>query len=312
MHRCSGWLVVALVGSSLFSACGDSTAPGDGGSTGTDPSTSTGNGDSTSTSPEDTTGTPADTTAADTSTGASSDDATTDVSTSESTGEHALSSCLEELTSGGTEDTGDTEGCAAPGDVPDGQACSDDCECVSQSCFVVGILGGVCGECKDEGDCEGGGCTMPNPLAQPPAGAVCNDGAQGEGCNTSAACQTDLFCKTIVDVPGIITNATCSPCACDADCGADFCVPSYDVLDLSGAWVCAARGSLPDGSGCDLDGSAGSPCESGICAVADIMGIWQVGVCGECNVDADCNNGETCQPLEVDIGTGVVSPSFCS
>ncbi|MBL8944696.1 MAG: hypothetical protein JNK45_16165, partial [Myxococcales bacterium] len=62
---------------------------------------------------------------------------------------------------------------ATPGDPepqPNGAMCDTNEECVSAMCFVVGPLGGICGDCLTDADCAGttgGGCSIPNPLAQP-------------------------------------------------------------------------------------------------------------------------------------------------
>ena len=79
--------------------------------------------------------------------------------------------------------------CPDPLDQPNNSECTDTsgCGCASGKCFLVPILGGRCGECLVDTDCsEGGGCTVPNPIAG--TGATCNMGEPGAGCMTDEVC----------------------------------------------------------------------------------------------------------------------------
>lgn len=185
-----------------------------------------------------------------------------------------------------------------------GAACADPvCDCESDNCFVVGPLGGVCSECDESADCEattGFGCNFGNPLTGTPA--VCSKtGDVGESCEEMGDCAKGLFCPTLIEVPGILTAATCSECEGDMGCmGAQICTPSYDIANIGGNYFCAEPGSVPNDEGCNLTGD-GSECESGQCAPAGLMGIPVVAVCSPCNEDMDCGGGMTCQLPEVAI-----------
>lgn len=186
-----------------------------------------------------------------------------------------------------------------------GAACADpECDCASGNCFVVGPLGGVCSECDEDADCAdttGFGCNFGNPLTMTPA--VCSKtGGVGESCETVEACAKGLFCPTLIEVPGILSAATCSECEADSDCPnmGDICTPTYDIANIGGNYYCAAPGSVPDDEGCNLTGD-GSECMSGNCAPASLMGIPVVAVCSPCNEDMDCGAGETCTLPEVGI-----------
>lgn len=196
---------------------------------------------------------------------------------------------------------------------PNGAMCDDDAGCESGLCYQVGPLPGICGECKSDADCAditGGGCSIPNPLSTPPQGAHCNMGEPGQGCETTDVCAEGV-CAVVLDVPGILTASTCGECATDADCmDGDLCSPTYDVLMLSGENVCVAPGTVPDGTGCALDGNGDMACESGHCAGADVLGVAMLGVCNPCEVDADCNDGETCELPSIDLMMGLV-PGGC-
>lgn len=213
--------------------------------------------------------------------------------------------------SSGTSEGSSDGSTGGPDGLPNGSMCDLDLQCASASCFVVGPLGGVCGECEADTDCDTGGCSVPLPLANPVQGAVCNDGSLGDGCDTDAACADALVCALIIDVPGILTNETCGECAIDADCGpAEVCSPDYDVPSFGGAWTCEGEGTLPNGAGCRLDGLGPAACASGICTPGDVLGVLQLGVCGACEFDNDCPVGQTCQPAQVDLQAGL-SGSFC-
>jgi hypothetical protein len=210
------------------------------------------------------------------------------------------------------EDSGTDDAPVEP--QPNGSTCDDNEQCESGFCFVVQFLGGICGECLLDSDCPDGGCSLPNPIAMPPVGAVCNDGGAGEGCMTSDVCQDGLVCASIISVPGILEAMTCSECTTDADCADGLlCSPSYDVLNISGQRTCVEPMSVPNGEGCDFATTGNEACMSGICATINIMELLMVGVCGECGVDADCDvmAGEMCLPADVDTTTGVVTPPLC-
>ena len=210
------------------------------------------------------------------------------------------------------EDSGTDDGPVEP--QPNGSTCTENEECISNFCFVVQFLGGICGECLMDSDCDGGGCSLPNPIAMPPVGAVCNDGGPGEGCMTSDVCQDGLVCASIINVPGILEANTCSECTMDSDCDKGLlCSPTYDVLNISGQKTCVEPMMVQNGEGCDFAGSGDMACMSGICSAINIMDLLMVGVCGECEVDADCDvpGGEVCLPADVDTTTGVVTPPLC-
>ncbi len=256
------------------------------------------------------------TTADGSSSGPTSDPSTSSTGSSTESSTESSTGVVDESSSTGAStdasSSGSTEGSTGePDGLPNGSVCDLDVECASAFCFVVGPLGGVCGECEADTDCDAGGCSVPLPLANPVQGAVCNDGSLGDGCDTDAACADALVCAVIIDVPGIITNETCGECAVDGDCGpAEVCSPAYDVLAFGGAWRCEGEGTLPNGSGCRLDGFGPAACASGICTPGDVLGVLELGVCGACEFDNDCPVGETCQPAQVDLGLGLTG-SFC-
>jgi hypothetical protein len=193
--------------------------------------------------------------------------------------------------------------------LPNGEECTSHEDCISMMCFTVGVLGGVCGECLLDTDCEGGGCSIPNPIADPPEGATCNMGEQGEGCMSSEVCAGEQVCAEILNVPGILVASTCSDCLEDADCGDQLCSPTYDVANLSGFLGCVDPGSVANGNGCDIETTGNEACEN-FCAPANVMGLLELGVCSECAADTDCADGEECEDATVDINEGLI-PATC-
>lgn len=197
--------------------------------------------------------------------------------------------------------------------APNGSTCSEDADCESMHCYTS-ALGNICGECVTDEHCAdttGGGCSIPNPLASPPTGAVCNDGSLGGGCMSSDVCMEPLVCVEILNAAPIIVASTCSECETDADCvDGDLCSPGYDVMNLSGSKTCVVPGSVINGEGCDFTTSGNDACFSGFCAVANVMDIVQLGVCSECLEDTDCGGNETCEPPVISLDEGLTA-GFC-
>ncbi len=212
-------------------------------------------------------------------------------------------------TSGGSGSTGGGE------PQPDGGSCSSGIDCISGKCFLVPILGGVCGQCESDADCPDGGCTIPNPLAQPPIGSTCSMGENGSGCMSDDACDSGV-CALILDVPGIATVSTCSECRTDAECGGgQLCQPTLDIANLTGEKTCIDPGTIEDGQACeDFDVTGDDACIN-YCDPADLQTLAEIGVCGECDVETDmgCDTaaGEVCNPPEVSLITGELTGASC-
>jgi hypothetical protein len=215
----------------------------------------------------------------------------------------------------GDGDGEDTDGECVPGDpngLPMGGTCTDGSECGSCECYLVPFLGGQCGACDEDADCAastGGGCTPPNPFMN--NGSTCNMGEAGGGCETSDVCADGLSCGTVLDLLGLIQISTCGECATDADCTDQICAPVVIVEEFNGQNTCIDANSLLQDSFCNLEGNGDMACESQICSVVDIMGLAQVGACGECNSDADCGMNQTCNPGEFVLDTGSLVGSVC-
>jgi hypothetical protein len=216
------------------------------------------------------------------------------------------------------DDTG-PPGCPDAGDLPHSAACTDSCECASGSCFLIPILGGLCGECLADADCPAGGCTIPDPLHS--VGAVCNKGEPGAGCMSDAVCVDPAHptCAVVLDIPGIITVSTCGACEADLDCPPDapHCTPVLDLPTFSGVRQCRPAASLANDASCEhapdpMGEPLGNPaCASGFCGEANVMGLLKLGICGECNADADCPQGQTCTDPIVDTENDLLIGSVC-
>lgn len=214
--------------------------------------------------------------------------------------------------------------CQDPQNQADGADCNDACGCKSGKCFLIPVTGGFCGECLEDSDCPNGGCTVPNPVAQ--VGSACNMGEPGAGCMTDAVCNdpNNTSCGTLYDVPSIIKIRTCGEC--DGAEGSDDCTdpelpncsPAYDLLNFGGRYACVGDNSKPNNEGCNPAEDPYIPgelignrdCMSGFCGEADAQGL-PLGICGECNVDADCPMNMTCSEPDADLQTGVLTGAFC-
>nr|WP_293183531.1 hypothetical protein [Nannocystis sp.] len=220
----------------------------------------------------------------------------------------------------GTGGTTDGQCMDEPG-LPNDSACTDasGCGCASGKCFIVPALGGFCGECLGDEDCGGGGCTVPNVIGA--VGSRCNKGGPGDGCMSDAVCQDPSapLCKPVIEVPGIITVATCGACRSNADCpdpALHNCSPDYDLAGFTGQYSCKADGSVANNLGCNLGDCLGEPlgdrvCASGSCGEANIMGLVKLGVCGECDGPGDCQAGRSCADPVVDLQSSELFGSFC-
>jgi hypothetical protein len=209
-----------------------------------------------------------------------------------------------ETTSEESTDESTTDG----GELPNGSTCTIDWECSSNNCYVVPFLGGQCGECNEDADCPDGGCTPPNPFEA--FGSFCNLGELGGGCESTDVCMPGLVCGNVLDLLGLIQINTCGNCESDLDCPGQLCAPLADIGEFNGFNDCIDSGSLPQDSYCLLEGNGDQACASGVCSTIDIMGLAEIGACGECNSDADCLGG-TCVFGEFVLDTGTLTGSTC-
>lgn len=238
----------------------------------------------------------------------------------------ASGSATEATTTTGTPTTTDTTVttaplCGDPEDQPINSACTDasGCGCDTDKCFVVVGFGGLCGECVSDDDCANGGCTAPNPLKS--IGSVCNSGGPGEGCMSDEVCTNSEYphCALLINAAPILSVSTCSQCKENADCtdqATPNCSPSYDVDNFKGQFDCVADGTVQNNEGCSLEkvngeNAGNKACMSGHCTVATFMSFVNLGVCGECSTDDDCEGAQTCQAAQIDTNNAALVGSVC-
>jgi hypothetical protein len=198
---------------------------------------------------------------------------------------------------------------SAPGNL--GDMCQTDADC-AEDLFCNGLpgFGGLCSECASDSDCpDGGNCTISQM-----GWFACGDGGLGQMCESDASCAMGLHCAEVVDLGGLFNGNFCSECATDADCmNGQLCAPVIEFMDLmniGGRRECIDPKTLPNDSICDADGNGDEQCQ-GFCTTADLMGFIQLGVCGECETNADCGMGMMgmCNPAM--IGFEGFSGSTC-
>lgn len=203
------------------------------------------------------------------------------------------------------EGPGTTE--SAPGNL--GDMCQSDSEC-AEDLFCNGIagFGGICSECGGDADCpENSNCTLSSD-----GWFACGDGGIGQLCELDTSCAEGLYCAELINLGGLFMANFCSECSEDMHCeNGQLCVPQLefaDIMDFSGQRACVDPGTHPNGSLCDFETNGAEQCE-GFCTVASLMGFVDVGLCGECESDADCIDEMTCAPAQV--GLEGFSGSFC-
>jgi hypothetical protein len=194
------------------------------------------------------------------------------------------------------------------GGAPNGSSCTGDPECNSGNCYVLPFLGGFCGECNEDADCVDGGCSPPNPFDG--SAPVCNMGELGGGCESDDVCAGDLSCSTALDLFGLVQINSCSSCQDDDECGDQICAPLLDLSQFAGHRECIDAQSLPQNAYCELEFNGNEACASGVCSIVDVMGLAQLGACGECNVDANCNGG-VCAAGEFILDSAMLLGTTC-
>jgi len=245
------------------------------------------------------------------STGTPNDDTTSAAGTTVAVGGDASSSGGRDEGSSdvGEDSTTASENSTGASGFPNGDSCTEPSECQSGHCYVIPMLGGLCGECTSDADCRYG-CGTANPLLDPPAPSTCDDGLLGAGCESDDSCESDFVCAAVLDIPGVITVGTCGTCRGSGDCGSgQACNLIADYVTVQGQHECVTVGSEPDGETCSLPFDGEAACANH-CAPVSVMGLFELGVCGECRDGADCGNGGTCLPGRFNFGDPPV-PSQC-
>ncbi|MFV8753764.1 hypothetical protein ACNOYE_24740 [Nannocystaceae bacterium ST9] len=236
------------------------------------------------------------------STAGESEESTSDEGTSSSESATTSTDDANFIPSDGTDTTTD----APPGNL--GDMCMSDADC-AEDLFCNGVpqFGfAVCSECAGDSDCAGGNCTLtPNGYFE------CGDGSLGQMCETDEACGDGFYCAEVIDLAGLFNGNFCSTCKDDSMCmNGQLCAPMVeftDLMNIGGQRSCVDPKTVPNDQVCDQNGNGDMACE-GFCTVASLMGLIEIGVCGECETDADCMGG-TCNPAQ--LGGGGFSGSTC-
>jgi hypothetical protein len=189
------------------------------------------------------------------------------------------------------------------GELPNGGFCMTDTDCMSGHCAGIPDIGGVCSECTMDADCEVGTCVFEISAGY----SVCTDGSVGVDCMTDEGCAEGLVCAPVF---GDFSPTRCSECRADVPCpDGQSCAVNTDNGLLDAYLGCVDNGTVPLGETCPVvDGVGnGAICASGECGVIDFFG-FQLGVCSECDSDADCPDGQSCSSPGFD---GMLTPGTC-
>lgn len=196
-----------------------------------------------------------------------------------------------------------------PDGLPNGAECTANAQCMTDNCYKIqipvdGLPPGICSACDQDIDCVNAKTGISCTVDADTFGGVCTDGGLGSFCESPAACQPHLYCEPIVAGAQGLLPDTCSECRTDADCTAPRrCVSSLDVMAYTGKKSCVAPGTVANDGMCPLD-NGDAMCLSGLCETLDIGGLLQVGVCSQCDEDADCTamGLTTCLPPKFSDG----------
>jgi hypothetical protein len=194
--------------------------------------------------------------------------------------------------------------CLAPaGQYPNGAACGDDSQCMSQYCNSVH---GQCGACA-AAPVPGGNCMSDS---QCPNGTVCSGmagamqcvtpGVGGTSCSNIQPCKATLVCK----------NSVCAP----PDMVGSMCTPGNTVFGSCDEY----QGSYCNGTVCAAlsMGGPGQPCNPSAGAFCNASGLCSNGACLSAAADGQtCNatTGPRCMPPAVCANSVcvILNPANC-
>jgi hypothetical protein len=198
----------------------------------------------------------------------------------------------------------------APAGLPNGSPCGDGSVCASGKCYRFGDVAGFCGQCDDDADCPTGyGCNPPQP-GPDNAGSVCRAGALGDGCQTTAICNTGMTCASVAQSNSGFAVKGCSTCGDPTPaCGSGkTCVPVVNWDQGKAYRTCVNVGSVALGGLCDV----ASDCTTGVCAPFAFPDGSTVRVCSECLNNAACGAGEVCSGVTLNFDhANPFQPAVC-
>jgi len=185
-------------------------------------------------------------------------------------------------------------GCSADSDCDDANVCTDD------TCNTDGS----CSHTNNTRRCDDGDdCTRDDVCS----GGVC--AGTPYSCDDSNVC-TDDFCQGDGTCTHTNNTASCDdgdPCSSQDVCAAGACTAGATDKDTDGDGYYDDQ--CPGGTDCDdgssgvnpgvFEGPNGDPkCTDGIDNDCDGLTDLQESSCGECNIDADCDDGDVCNGAE--------------
>lgn len=201
-----------------------------------------------------------------------------------------------------------------PGSVELGDDCKEDVHCKSGICKELYYPGEpdsteprpkTCAECRDDAQCinekKGIVCT-----ASIEEGYIrCQDGSLGTPCEKKEHCAGELGCFKVKLGDNESFLKSCSECGSHIDCpteGNRNCVARDSSEAMAYFNRCLADGTRKTGEACFPCETGDRECAGGFCVKVeneDPEDDFCVGVCGECRVDTDCEEGFRCTPAKL-------------
>lgn len=191
-----------------------------------------------------------------------------------------------------------------------GEPCTADSDCKSQLCKSAmpnnPNSAGICSECRSDQDCQNSGVGLGCLFVKRSGFFTCTAGYIGDTCENNGHCEEGLLCALLNLGDNESTEKVCSQCANHLDCPAEDrrnCIARYNPTGMMYN-QCLPDGSRQKGEICFPCSTGNRECD-GVCAVAhnkntETEGLC-IGVCGDCESDKDCPEGQICIPPLLDF-----------
>ena len=191
------------------------------------------------------------------------------------------------------------------GTLPIGEPCTQNGQCLSNQCRILGFPSGYCTQtCTSDAQC-GAGATCgfdPSNSNARICLKTCPQGGSTGGCRPGYVCESRA-------TPSTSSAAACVPgCTSPATCGSATTCDTRGFCCGANGYACCNGNSCEAGLGCDGDGyckpmlgnigaacTQNAQCQSNNCLPQQSGGAWSGGVCTQnCSASMQCPQGSRC------------------